>query len=79
VATDKRGNVIFSKWANMLIKKGGPKTPKRLKILPYFNYYMIFAIWVIAPIVFIVFLLTYVPLFKKIKQDKKYYTSVATK
>lgn len=79
IATDIRGNVIFSKWAEMLIKKGGPKTPKRQKLLPYFNYYMIFAIWVIAPIVFIVFLLTYIPLFSKIKRDKKYYSSIALK
>lgn len=79
VATDKRGNVIFSKWAKMLIKRGGPNTPKRQKLLPYFNYYMIFAIWVIAPIVFIVFLLTYLPLYGKIKQEKKYYSSVAIK
>ena len=79
IATDIRGNVVFSKWAAMLIKKGGPKTPARQKLLPYFNYYMIFAIWVIAPIVFIVFLLTYIPLFSKIKRDKKYYSSVTLK
>ncbi|GEQ85223.1 dialkylrecorsinol condensing protein DarA [Patiriisocius marinistellae] len=79
IATDKRGNVVFSKWANMLIKKGGPNSPKRRKILPYFNYYMIFAIWVIAPIVFIVFLLTYLPLYGRIKKQKQYYASVQLK
>ncbi|MGJ8664974.1 MAG: dialkylresorcinol condensing enzyme DarA [Patiriisocius sp.] len=79
IATDQRGNVVFSKWSSMLIKKGGPNTPKRRKLLPYFNYYMIFAIWVIAPIVFIVFLLTYFPLYGKIKKDKQFYASVRLK
>ncbi|MGI9551384.1 MAG: dialkylresorcinol condensing enzyme DarA, partial [Aurantibacter sp.] len=47
VRTDERGNVIFSKWANLLIKKGGPGEPKRLKWIRLFKYYLQFAIWVI--------------------------------
>lgn len=76
IATDKRGNVVFGKWANHLIKKTGEE---RKKWLVYFNYYLLFAIWVIAPIVFIVFLLTYLPMFRKIQKERAYYSSVALK
>jgi len=76
VAMDKRGNILFSKWANFIIKKGKAGDPKRRKRLIAFNYYLLFAIWLIAPIVFIVFLLTYLPLKGKIKKEKAYYRSV---
>ncbi len=79
VMTDKRGNVLFSKWANHIIKKGPPGTPERLKWIGFFKYYLLFAIWVIAPIVFIVFLLTYLPSSKRRKKDKAYYSSVGLK
>ncbi len=79
VMTDKRGNVLFSKWANLLIKKGNPGEPKRLKWIHIFKYYLIFAIWVIAPIVFIVFLLTYLPMHFKRKKEKTYFSSVDLK
>jgi len=79
VLTDKRGNVLFSKWANHIIKKGGPGEPRRLKWIRIFKYYLLFAIWVIAPIVFIVFLLTYLPRYQRIKKEKIYYSSVALK
>ncbi len=76
IATDIRGNIVFTKWANHLIKKDGEE---RDKWLVYFKYYLLFAIWLIAPIVFIVFLLTYVPMYRKIQRDKAYYSSVALK
>ncbi|MDN3723328.1 dialkylresorcinol condensing enzyme DarA [Aequorivita sp. SDUM287046] len=76
IATDIRGNVVFTKWANHLIKKKGRE---RSKWLVFFKYYLLFAIWLIAPIVFIVFLLTYFPKYRKIKRDKAYYSSVALK
>ncbi len=76
IATDIRGNIVFTKWANHLIKKEGQE---REKWLVYFKYYLLFAIWLIAPIVFIVFLLTYFPMYRKIKRDKAYYSSVALK
>ncbi|MEX0273338.1 MAG: dialkylresorcinol condensing enzyme DarA [Flavobacteriaceae bacterium] len=79
VTTDKRGNIIFSKWANHIIQMGGAENPKRLKWIGIFKYYLLFAIWVIAPIVFIVFLLTYLPMYHKHKRDKAYYSSVALK
>ncbi|MFS4454864.1 dialkylrecorsinol condensing enzyme DarA [Maribacter sp. 2304DJ31-5] len=76
VLTDKRGNVLFSKWANHIIKKGGPGEPERLKWIGFFRYYLLFAIWIIAPIVFVVFLLTYFPSYGKRKKEKAYYSSV---
>ena len=77
VRTDERGNVLFSKWANLIIKKGKPGEPKRLKWIGLFKYYLLFAIWVIAPIVFVVFLLTYLPMTRKRNKERKYYSSVA--
>ncbi len=77
VMTDKRGNILFSKWANLIIKKGGPGNAKRLKWIRLFKYYLLFAIWIIAPIVFIVFLLTYLPTHQQRSRNKKYYSSVA--
>src|SRR5690554_674941 len=79
IQTDKRGNILFSKWANLIIRKGGAGSPKRKKLLVWFKYYLLFAIWVIAPIVFIVFLATYIPLYNKIKREKAYFSSVGLK
>lgn len=79
VMTDARGNVLFGKWANLLIKKGEPNNPQRLKWIRLFKIYLKFAIWVIAPIVFIVFLLTYLPTTKKRNRERKYYSSVYLK
>ncbi len=79
VQVDHRGNAVFSKWANLIIKKGGPGDPKRLKWIGLFKYYLLFAIWLIAPIVFIVFLLTYLPMYQKRNKEKRYYSSVALK
>lgn len=79
VMTDARGNVLFGKWANFLIQKGGPKNPKRLFWIGFFKFYLKFAIWVIAPIVFIVFLLTYFPTFQKRNKERKYFSSVYLK
>lgn len=79
VRTDERGNVLFSKWANLIIKKGAPGDPKRLKWLGLFSFYLKFAIWFIAPIVFVVFLLTYLPMTQKRNREREYYASVALK
>jgi len=79
VRTDERGNVLFSKWANLLVQKGEQGEAKRLKWIGFFKFYLKFAVWVIAPIVFVVFLLTYLPMTKKRNRERKYYTSVALK
>ena len=79
VTVDKRANVIFSKWAALIDKKGRNNSKKRLFLTKIFNYYLLFAIWCIAPIVFILFLVTYLPSLNKIKKDKAYYSSVALK
>ncbi|MFS4445556.1 dialkylrecorsinol condensing enzyme DarA [Maribacter sp. 2307UL18-2] len=79
IKTDERGNIVFSKWANLLRKKGEPGDSARLKWIGFFKFYLKFAIWVIAPIVFIVFLLTYLPMTRKRKKDKEYYSNVLLK
>ena len=75
---DKRANMMFSKWANFIEKKGGSGDPNRKKWLVLFNYYLLIAIWILAPIVFIVFLLTYPLMKRKINREKKYFSSVST-
>ena len=76
VITDKRANIIFSKWSKLIQSKGKKNSEKRVFWVKFFNYYLLFAIWIIAPIVFILFLLTYVFSIHKIKKDKLYYSSV---
>jgi menaquinone-dependent protoporphyrinogen IX oxidase len=76
IATDIRGNMVFSKWANLISRKGKSDAAKRKKWLVLFKFYLLFAIWVIAPIVYIVYLITYLPSIGKIKKQKKYYSSV---
>jgi len=76
VLADKRGNLLFSKWANHIVKKQGSS---RRKWLVAFKYYLLFAIWIMAPIVFIVFLLTYPFMMKRIGKEKAYYSSVSLK
>jgi len=76
ITTDKRANIIFSKWAKLIQSKGDKNSPKRTFWVKFFNNYLLFAIWVIAPIVFILFLLTYIFSIHKIKKDKLYYSSV---
>ena len=79
ITVDKRANILFSKWANLIVKKGDKESPKRIFWVKVFNFYLLFAIWLIAPIVFVLFLLTYLPLYRKIKKDKAYYSSVELK
>ena len=74
IVTDKRANLIFSKWSSFIYKKGEKNKLKRRKWLKIFSYYLMFAIWVIAPIVFIVYLLTYPFSLRKRKVEKKYYS-----
>lgn len=79
VTVDKRANLIFSKWATLIDKKGRNNSKKRQFLTKIFNYYLLIAIWCIAPIVFVLFLVTYLPSLNKIKKDKAYYSSVALK
>jgi len=79
VLMDKRANVLFAKWANLISKKSKPKSEKRKGWMKLFNMYLVFAIWVMAPIVFALFLLTYMPLIGNIKRDKQYYSSIDLK
>lgn len=79
ISVDKKANIIFSKWANFIVKKGNHGDPKRIKWLKFFKRYLLFAIWVVSPIVFVVFLLTYFFKISTIKKDIKYYKSISYK
>jgi len=74
VTTDRTANLIFSKWANFVYKKGGSKDPKRQIRLKMFSYYLMFIIWFVSPIVFILYLLSYPFLYKSKNRDRKYYS-----
>ncbi|MBU2938214.1 dialkylresorcinol condensing enzyme DarA [Lacinutrix sp. C3R15] len=76
VKTDKRANVLFSKWANLIQSKNSKNSKNSTFWVKLFSYYLLFAIWILAPIVFILFLLTYVFSIHKIKKDRLYYSSV---
>ena len=79
VLMDKRANVIFGKWANLISKKGASNSNSRDPWIRLFNIYLLIAIWLIAPIVFVIFLLTYAPLKGRIKREKQYYSSIDLK
>lgn len=79
VLIDKRANFLFSKWAKFVYSKGAPKSQTRKPWLELFNFYLLFAIWIVSPIVFILFLLSFLPLYGKIKKEKAYYSSVEIK
>ena len=79
IISDKKGNVIFSKWANFIKRKESKDIKQRHFWIKMFKYYLLFAIWVVSPVVFILFLLTYIFSLPSIKKDKIYYMSVNTK
>lgn len=79
VVMDKRANMLFGKWANLIHPKGPSMSKERKPWIKLFNTYLVFAIWIIAPIVFVLFLLTYVPLIKMRKRAERYYSSVDLK
>jgi len=72
VKTDKKGNMIFAKWANLISKK----KESRKGLLKVFYIYLILAIWIISPIVYILHLLTYPFTSKKRKETIAYYQGV---
>ncbi|TYP74225.1 NADPH-dependent FMN reductase family protein [Aquimarina intermedia] len=76
IRSDQGGNRVFDKWSKIIYHTGQKSEIRRARLLKVFNYYLLFAIWIVVPIVFIIFLLTYLPLYGKIKRDKKYYQSV---
>jgi hypothetical protein len=79
VTMDKRANILFGKWANLINSKGIANSKKRQPFIKLFSIYLYVAIWLIAPIVFLLFLLTFIPLTKSRNRDKKYYSSIQIK
>lgn len=70
---------VFLKWANFILKKGGPADPARRKRVKMFAYYFPFAILVIAPIEYIFFIIFAPFRLKAIKRDKEYFSGVKLK
>ena len=79
IVMDKRANILFGKWANLINSKGVANSDKRQPFIKLFSIYLSVAIWLIAPIVFLLFLLSFLFLFRKRKRDKEYYSSVQIK
>ncbi|PZX48732.1 hypothetical protein [Algoriphagus chordae] len=79
ITVDKRANVIFRKWANLIHSKSRKGDDKRSLLINLFSFYLQFAIWVMAPIAFMFYLLTYIPFMGKINKEKQYYLSVENK
>lgn len=76
---DKRANILFGKWANLISSKGKINSKERQPFIKLFSIYLLVAIWIFAPIVFFLFLLTFIPLTRKRLKDKKDYSSVQIK
>lgn len=70
---DKKANIIFSKWAQIITKGGRLNNPKRKRLVKLFSFYLLFAIWVVSPIVFIVYLLVLPFTFKRREREINYY------
>lgn len=70
---------VFTKWANFILKKGGPGDPARKIRVRIFANYFPFAILVIAPIEYIFFLIFAPFRLKSIKKGKKYFSGVKLK
>lgn len=72
VTVDKTANKIFSKWSNLIIKKG----ESRKLWIKVFKVYLLLAIWLISPIVYILHVFMYPLKVHKIKKEIEYYKGI---
>lgn len=72
VTVDKTANKIFTKWSNLIIKKG----ESRKFWLKVFKMYLLLAIWLISPIVYILHVIMYPFKMQKIKKEIEYYKGI---
>jgi hypothetical protein len=72
VTVDKTANKIFTKWSNLIIKKGD----SRKFWLKAFKVYLLLAIWLISPIVYILHVIMYPFKMQKIKKEIEYYKGI---
>lgn len=72
VTVDKTANKIFTKWSNLIIKKG----ESRKFWIKAFKVYLLLAIWLISPIVYILHLIMYPFKMQKIKKEIEYYKGI---
>jgi hypothetical protein len=72
VTVDKTANKIFSKWSNLIIKKG----ESRKLWIKVFKVYLLLAIWLISPIVYILHVFMYPFKIQKTKKEIEYYKGI---
>ncbi|RXR31589.1 dialkylresorcinol condensing enzyme DarA [Flavobacterium piscinae] len=72
IEMDKKANKMFTKWANLIVKKNS----SRQTWLKFFNIYLFVAIWIISPIVYILHLFSIPFKTNQIKKEKTYYKQV---
>jgi hypothetical protein len=72
VTVDKTANKIFTKWSNLIIKKG----VSRKFWLKAFKVYLLLAIWLISPIVYILHVFMYPFKMQKIKKEIENYKGI---
>ena len=79
VVMEKNAHRIFRIWAGFVLKKGGPKNPKREFRLRLFIVYLMSAIYILSPIVTLIFYITWIFRLKKVKRQKMYFSRVNNK
>ncbi len=75
VTIEKRGALIFNKWAQIIIRK---KSSRR-RWLRVFNIYLAVAIWVISPVAYLLYLITYPFTSNNRKKLTNYYQGIQLK
>lgn len=75
VTIEKRGALIFKKWAQIIIRK---KTSRK-RWLKVFNIYLAVAIWVISPVAYLLYLITYPFTSNNRKKLTNYYQGIHLK
>lgn len=73
MSMEKKAKRIFQIWAKFVLKKGGPRNPKRRLRLTFFKYYLLFMIYFVSTIAMILFYLFYPFNVKKINANIHYY------
>jgi len=79
MSMEHKGKRIFKIWTKIILKKGGPKNPKRIFSLKVFKYYLLVMIYLVSPIVTLGFFITYPIFYRQIRKKINKYQSVDPK
>ncbi len=79
VSTEEKGKKIFKIWSEFILKKGGPRSLKRVRRLNLFKWYLLFVIFAVSPIVTVLFYLTWPFQFIRIRNKIEYYRGIKLK